>query len=136
MTVRLRGAVGREVREPVPRRRAGLRLPMRIIYTNLKEDDAGVRRSVRQLRVEFAGAEKGSMPEQAPARPVEPDPGMSAAAGTTARPHEAADAPYRAEPAPLAEGVVALRTFFIKKFVDTQTSTACGPDKLGISITI
>ena len=28
---------------------------MRIVYTNLRENDAGVKRSVRQLRVEFNG---------------------------------------------------------------------------------
>jgi hypothetical protein len=109
---------------------------MRIIYTNLKEDDAGVRRSVRQFRVEFSGAEKVPIPDQAPTRVEEPAPSRKGTARTTARPPEAPDAPYRAEPAPLAEGVSVLRNIFIKKFVDTQTSAACEPDKKGISITI
>lgn len=111
-------------------------MPMRIIYTNLKEDDAGVRRSVRQLRVEFAGAEKGCIPEAAPIRPDEPAPGRDGTARNTTRPPGAADPSYRAEPTPLVEGVSALRTIFIKKFIDTQTSTACGPDGKGISVTV
>ena len=110
---------------------------MRIVYTNLKEDDAGVKRSLRQFRVEFNGT--GGRPAiDVPSERVAlaaPDAGKDAERLRKAQTPETADASYRRQTARPADGMDGFRSIFIKKFVDVQTALRAGK-KGTVSITV
>jgi hypothetical protein len=103
---------------------------MRIVYTNLKERDAGVTKSVRQLRVEFGGS--GDVP--AASRPVAGTGRIAAGEG----PHDAKRAAGRAdrpESEPVVEGASALRSMFIRKFSETRMMPCSGTGE-GFSVVV
>jgi hypothetical protein len=110
---------------------------MRIIYTNLKENDAGVKRSITQFRVEFdgtGGRPAADAPSATPALAL-PDERSDAERLQSTRTPEAADALYQQQITPPDEGMGGFRSIFIKKFVDTQTVVRAG--KTGrVSITV
>lgn len=111
---------------------------MRIVYTNLKEDDAGVKRSVRQFRVEFDGTGGRPvvdvLPLAVPALAA-PDARRDAERPRKAQAPETADASYRQQMTTPPEGMYGLRSIFIKKFVDTQTGVRAGREG-SLSITV
>ncbi len=110
---------------------------MRIVYTNLKEDDAGVKRSVRQFQVDFNGTGARSalvMPLATPIVAV-PDEKLDADRLLRAATPDAEDVVYRHEVTPPAENSGGFRRILIKKFVDTQRTLLSGR-KGGLSITI
>lgn len=122
---------------------------MRIVYTNLEENDAGVKRSVKQLRVEFNGTRPRPAPEALLPVPAAaaPDEGSEAERLQRAQTRETAHAPeavlaalHRQRmtppqvPSPVA-GMGGFRSIFIKKFVDTQRAVLAG-NKGKVSITI
>jgi hypothetical protein len=95
---------------------------VRIVYTNLKENDAGVKRSVRQFRVEFNGTGALSPTGERTAKPVVLDPGERSEADgrQEAQSREAANGcawPQTTLPPGSAAG---LRRIFINKFVDAM----------------
>jgi hypothetical protein len=101
---------------------------MQIVYTNLKENDAGLKRSVRQLRVDFNRVEAPAAPKSPPAR-------VAACNPVEARPQSWPDqaAPYCAVPA-VAEGMTALRKMLIRKFIDTERFCESGGPSLSITV--
>ncbi|MGD0231477.1 MAG: hypothetical protein ABSC19_14150 [Syntrophorhabdales bacterium] len=101
---------------------------MRIVYTNLKENDAGVKRSVRQLRVEFNTRDGRSVSQQ---------PSVEACRPATDQRNEEYGVPGPETPettvpsciqqnAPVAEGMGAFRNMFIKRFTDSQVAAPAG----------
>jgi hypothetical protein len=110
---------------------------MRIVYTNLKEDDAGVKRSARQLLVEFNGTSTRSAAAALAATPiaVAPDERSDADRLQRRQTPEAAHALCGQRTAPRVEGMRAFRSVLIKKFVDTQTAVQAGK-KGNVSITV
>jgi hypothetical protein len=110
---------------------------MRIIYTNLKENDAGVKRSIRQFRVEFDGTGERPAADALSAIPALalPDERTDVERLRSARTPEAADALYRQQMTAPAEGMGGFRSIFIKKFVDAQTVARAGK-KGNVSITV
>jgi hypothetical protein len=111
---------------------------MRIVYTNLKEDDAGVKRSVRQFQVDFNGTSARSAVGAPSATPAvaAPDERSHAQMAESAQTPEVAYALDRQEMTPPAEeGIGRFRSIFIKKFVDAQTAVRAGK-KGNVSITV
>jgi hypothetical protein len=112
---------------------------VRIVYTNLKENDAGVERSVRQFRVEFNGTGALSPAEASSAKPVAPEPSERSEADRRrgAQSPEAANAFPRQQITPPPAGMASLRSIFIKKFINAQTATAVvARKKENLSITV
>ena len=110
---------------------------MKIVYTNLTENDAGVKRSVRQFRVEFDGTGGRSAADAPSAMPALAalDERHNLERLQSGRTPEARDALYRQQISTPAEGMGGLRSIFIKKFLDTQTVVRAGK-KGSISITV
>ena len=110
---------------------------MRIVYTNLKENDAGVERSARQFLVEFNGTGARPVADAPSAAPALALPDERGDAERLQRPRtpETADAVYRQQITPPVEGMGGFRSIFIKKFVDTQTVVRAGK-KGNVSITV
>ena len=108
---------------------------MRIIYTNLQENDAGVTRRVRQLRVEFSSPSalsrgQGFALETDDAARAER--GAKEATWSQTAP-DAPPPPAGPPPVPVAEGMAALRTPCIKKFIDCRTISEKG-ERLSITV--
>jgi hypothetical protein len=110
---------------------------MRIVYTNLKENDAGVKRSVRQLEVDFNGTSARPALGAPSATPTvaAPDERSDTDRLQRAQTPDAADILCRQEMSSPDEGIGALRRIFIKKFVDTQTAVRAGKKGI-VSITV
>ncbi len=109
---------------------------MRIVYTNLKENDAGVKRSVKQFQVDFNGTSTRSAPgtSLATLTAAASDERNDAESGQSVQTPEVAHALRRQRVAPPVEGMGGFRSIFIKKFVDTQTAMA--GKKGNVSITV
>jgi hypothetical protein len=105
---------------------------MRIVYTNLKENDAGVKRSVRQLQVDLGG---GAAPAAQRAQVQEA--AAVARLADNMRPAliqaSLAKTPSFERPATL-EGIAALRAAFIRRFTDVEGYGAS--DSTGFCITV
>ncbi len=109
---------------------------MRIVYTNLKENDAGVKRSVRQFQVDFNGTSArpatGAISAKQTTAPDERDDAQTFREPETV---EAGNVARRQQINPPVEGMVGLRRIFIKKFVDTQRAVLAGQEG-NVSITV
>ncbi len=88
---------------------------MRIVYTNLKENDAGRQRSVRQLQVDTGGSR--SVPQKTARETLTLVRRVDVPPERVTAPAEEAEAAARPV---LLEGVAALRAALIKRFVDVK----------------
>jgi hypothetical protein len=111
---------------------------VRIVYTNLKENDAGVKRSVRQFRVEFNGTGAPSPAGERTAKPVVLDPGERSEADgrQQAQSREAANGWAWAQTTTPPGSTAGLRRIFINKFVDAQRAADLPAGKAKISIIV
>ncbi len=110
---------------------------MRIVYTNLKENDAGLKRSVRQLQVDLGrgGAAPASQRAQVQEAAVVERPADSRADNMRPARIQASPAKTSCLERPAAlEGVAALRAAFIRRFTDVEGYGAS--DSAGFSITV